>query len=254
MTVFGGMQVAVLDLPRNLKRQSQRVTSFLTGDQRTRAGADAFDEVSQFFFERIGFRDVDFFSMNVAVFFGINLGFLCYVVQRNIGVILKNTDVANHVRCDTAGGEIADGVIGETDTGVGDVFSFGKNESTDGVDMLYRGFDQIQNNIDVVYHEIERHAHVRHTRVVRPEAVAFNEAGILDDVFDGAHGGIETFDMANLDETLIFFGQAEYFISIGESRRDGFFNQKMHAILQKVLGNLKMFVRWHDNTGSVDEF
>ena len=49
-------------------------------------------------------------------------------------------------------------------------------------------------------HQVQRHTHIGHARIVGSQTMAFDETGVVDDVFDGADGGVEAFDMPDLQD------------------------------------------------------
>ena len=110
--------MVILDLFQNLKREGQGGASFFTGYDGAFLVADTVDEMRKFFLQRVAFCDVNFLVMDVAVGFRVDQGLLRHVVERDIGVVLENTDFSDDVVCHAAGGQVANRMIGEADTRV----------------------------------------------------------------------------------------------------------------------------------------
>ena len=76
-------------------------------------------------------------------------------VEREILVGLKETELADLLGGDAAGGEVSDAAGFEFDADVGDVGLAGKNGEADGADLSDGGVGEGEDDVEVVDHEIE---------------------------------------------------------------------------------------------------
>jgi hypothetical protein len=155
------------------------------------AGFHGVDEGLQFGAERFGGWGGQFFESE----FGLRAGAFnadtesvaACVVERNIFVLLEEAHFADPFSGDAAGGD-----VGDRDA---DGFYFG-----DGF------FDDGEKNVEVVDHQVEDYVNIEATWSENAEAVDFKKKRSIDDRFDSDYGGIEAFDVANLQDALMVLG------------------------------------------------
>ena len=76
-------------------------------------------------------------------------------VEREVLVRLEETELANLLGGDAAGGEVGDAAGFEFDAYVGDVGLAGENGQPDGADFADGRIGEAENDVEVVNHEVE---------------------------------------------------------------------------------------------------
>jgi len=90
--------------------------------------------------------------------------FLTREVEREVLVGLEETEFANLLGGDAAGGEVGDAAGFEFDADVGDVGLVREDGQADGADFANGGVGEAENDVEVVDHEIENDVDVEGTR------------------------------------------------------------------------------------------
>src|ERR1700719_2815747 len=86
--------------------QLQSSRRLKSGDQRLASGACAFNERDQLLLQRFLAFDWNFVAGNFSAFTAKNLAALFFVIEREIGVLLKYADLAHPLGADSARGHI----------------------------------------------------------------------------------------------------------------------------------------------------
>src|SRR5947209_8833345 len=105
----------------------------------------------------------------------------------------------------------------------------------------------MQNDLEIVNHQIEHDADVGAAIWIRRESMRFDETRMRQSRLERAQDRIESLDVTNLKDQLIPRGQ---FRQLGRVRgifRDRFLDQQMFATLQKRKRNCMVEVRWRRN-------
>jgi hypothetical protein len=223
--------------------------AFFAGNKRLFFRADALDEIGEFFLKRVFFLDVDFLDAVFRVFHGL----FRHVVERDVGIVLKDADFAGDFVVHAAGREAGDCAVLEKDARVCDVLCAREQETTRRIDSLYFGPYEVRDDIDIVDHEVERDAGLDHPRIVGPQPAAFDEMGVFHELFQALYARIEALDMTDLEEEFFALCVGDQFIGIGQLRGQGFFDQKMHAVIEEVFGDAVMGFGRDDNAHRIDE-
>jgi hypothetical protein len=78
-------------------------------------------------------------------------------------------------------------------------------------------------------HQVQYHVDVQRARGEDAEAMHLEEHGVVEQAADGAHGRIESLQVADLHRAAQVAGQADDLVGLGEAGGDGFFDQKIDA-------------------------
>ncbi len=82
-------------------------------------------------------------------------------------------------------------------------------------------------------HQVQHDADVGAATGVGGEAVGFDELGAGELGFEGAQGGVEAFDVADLEDEFLFLGDANQFAGLGGVVGNRFFDEEMAAFIKK---------------------
>src|SRR5262245_6204748 len=82
----------------------------------------------------------------------IDLSALILIVEREIGVFLKDPDLAHPLGADATGGHICDATIFKMKPRVGNVFGLAEHGHADRVDTPKRRANEMQNDFEIVNH------------------------------------------------------------------------------------------------------
>src|SRR5260370_42203718 len=93
---------------RDFNRQFQCRSRLKSGDARLAPGARAFDERDELLLQRFLAFDRNFVAGDLSGFTTIDFAALFFVIEREIGVFLKNTDFAHSLRTNSTRSHIRD--------------------------------------------------------------------------------------------------------------------------------------------------
>ena len=82
----------------------------------------------------------------------IDLAALILVIEREIRVFLKNSNLAHPLGADAAGGHVCHAAVFKMKPRVCDVLAIAEHGHADGVDTPKRRADEMQNNFEIVNH------------------------------------------------------------------------------------------------------
>ena len=122
------------------------------------------------------------------------------VVNGEISIRLKNSDLAFTLYRNPAGGHIGDAAIGKSYARVSDVRLIRQHHDSYGFDPFYSRVDEAGDDINVVNHEIQHHIHIRPTLAVGREAMAFDETRRSQIRLRRQNGCIEALEMPHVVE------------------------------------------------------
>ena len=77
------------------------------------------------------------------------------------------------------------------------------------------------------------------------------EHGLVNQRQSRSYCGIEALEMASLRDALMFGGEREQFIRLGERGREGFFDQHVHASFHQGASHVAMKDGWDRDRGSL---
>ena len=124
-------------------------------------------------------------------------------VDRQVGVVLEDAELALLLHADAAGRRVGDAAAVEADARVDDVDLAGEHARADRIDALDRRADQLLDQVDVVDHEIEHDAHVGAAQLERREPVRLDEAQLLQAACRGQDRRIEAFEVTDLQRAVV---------------------------------------------------
>ena len=82
----------------------------------------------------------------------IDLAALILIIEREIRVFLKDSNLAHPLGADAAGGHICDATVFKVESRVCYVFALAKHGYADRIDTPKRRTDEMQNNLEIVNH------------------------------------------------------------------------------------------------------
>jgi hypothetical protein len=142
---------------------------------------------------------------------------------------LEEAEFADALGGDAAGGEVGDAAGVELDTGVGDIDLGGEDGEADGVDFADGGVGEVEDDVEVVDHEVEDDVDVEGAGAEDAEAVGLEEHGPVDAGFERGDGGVEAFEVTYLDEAVVLSSEVDEPVCLGESGGDGFLDEQVQA-------------------------
>ncbi len=163
--------------------------------------------------------------------------FLACVVDRDILVRLKEAQFADAFGTDAAGGEVGDASGFKLDAHVGNVGRGGKHRQADGADFFNGRFDESEDDIEVMDHEVEDDVDVQRSRGEDAEAVGLKEHGPVEIRNESADGRVEALEVANLQDKIAGVGACDQVVGFGESSRDGLLDEQVQVRAEGLRGD-----------------
>jgi hypothetical protein len=165
---------------------------------------------------------------------------------------LEEAEFANPFGGDAGGGEVGDAAGLKLDTDVGDV-DFGREDGqADGVDFADAGLGELEDDVEVVNHEVEDDVDVESAGAEEAETVGLEEHGAVDERGEGSDGGVEAFEVADLDEAVVEAAEADELVGLLECGGDGFLDEDVDAGLDEGGGGLEVSGGRHADGGGVE--
>jgi hypothetical protein len=269
-----------LDLARDFDGEVEGAFGAFAADDGGGLFADAADEGLEFEFEGFVLFDGDgfahdFFSAEFAddggvaggekffqeggFFFAfagdaVNETFLRAVIEGDVAGVraaAEDADFAHAFGADAAGGEVRDATVRKTEAGVGDVLAFAQDGNADGIDAGDGRFDEGEDDVEIVDHEVEDDADVGAARWVGRKAMGLDEAWFGGDAFHVAEGGVEAFDVADLKDEAILLGNLDEFGGLGGGFGHGLLDEEMLAGGEELARDVEVGVRGRDDAERV---
>src|SRR5947208_17096274 len=132
----------------------------------------------------------------------VNVAALILVIEREIRVFLKDPNFAHPLGTDPAGGDIRHTTIFEMKPRVGDIFATAEHRDADRVDTPKRRAYKMENDLEVVDHQIEYDADIRGAFRVRREPIRYYNSRMGQMFFERAWHWISMFVMAHLHDDI----------------------------------------------------
>ena len=165
---------------------------------------------------------------------------LCLVVEREIRVLLKHADFSQLLGRNARDGDVRDAAVFKTQPRVGDVLAAAQHGYTDGIDTLQRRADEVQDDLDVVDHQVEHNADFDAAVRIRREPVRFDETRTRQSRFERAEHGIEPFDVADLQDESARVGEFGKSFCVSRRLGDRFFDKDVFAAFEKKFSHREM--------------
>ena len=145
-------------------------------------------------------------------------------VHRNIGTGTEHTHLTLHFHADAAGSDIGDTTVLESDAGISNIGSLRQYGGSAGIDAFDFGIDQSQNDIDIMYHQIQHHTDVIRARVERRQAMRFDKKGFCFSRIQTTYGRVEALQMTNLQNYVFLLSNCNQIISFLDCNSNRLFN------------------------------
>ena len=127
-----------------------------------------------------------------------NQAFFLGVIHRHPGIGRRDAQASFHLHRHTRSVEPRHTTVFKGDPGIAHIFGRPNHTHAGSDDILHRRFHQSQNNVDVVDHHVQHHAHIDGTERQRANANGLNKAGGKVQFRHSADGRVETFGVADL--------------------------------------------------------
>ena len=269
----------MLDLAGDLEGEFEGGGGFASADLGLRAGAGAGDEIGQFALERLHLFDLDRFAHDAfAGEFGDDGGVgghaeqfaqqraflfvvagqaqqvaaLVLVIEREIGVLLEDADLAQFVLADAAGGDVGHAAVLEADAHIGDVLAIAQDRHADGIHLHPRRADEVQDDLEVVDHDIEHDADIQAAAGIGREPRGLDEARMGEARLERGEHGIETLDVADLEDDAVFLREVAKFARLLRRFDEGFFHEHVLAVFEQVFGDGEVGDGGRGDGGGID--
>ena len=126
------------------------------------------------------------------------------------------------------------------------------NRCPHGLNTFDLGFDDVENNIDIMDHKVKHHTDIGAAALVNTQSTGFYEHGFVNNIIEGDHGRIKPLQVAYLHDTPFGFGYSDQFISLVKGGCHGLLNQHIQITVHTFRGNGKMMLGRHHNADSID--
>ena len=173
-------------------------------------------------------------------------------VDRQVGVVLEDAQLALLLHADPAGRGVGDAAAVKADARVDDVDLAGEHTRTDSIDALDGCADQLLDEVDVVDHEIEHDADVGAAQLERREPVRLDEAQLLQTAGRGQDRRIETFEVADLQRAVVNTRDVDELARLGNGGRDGLLDEHVNAVPEQRAADRMMQWSRHREADCVD--
>ena len=128
----------------------------------------------------------------------------------------------------------------------------GEDGEADGADFFDGGVDEREHDVEVVDHEVEDDVDVERAGGEDAEAVRLEEHGAIELGAGGVDGGVETFEVADLDEAIVLPGEGDELIGLCEGGGEGFFDEDVEAGGEQGRGGCGVMDGGDADAGGVD--
>src|SRR5437588_11787673 len=110
--------------------------------------------------QRLLFFDRYWFASDFPSLFPINLAALTLIIERKVGVLLKDANLPHSLGADSTGGDVGNAAARKSQSRVSNIFSATKHGHAHGIDAFDRRPHQMQNDFQIMNHEIEDDADI----------------------------------------------------------------------------------------------
>ena len=173
-------------------------------------------------------------------------------VQREIRIAGENTKPAHRVLRNPRRGQVGDRTVLEAQSGGHEILGRREDLSADGVDRNDRTVDNVEDEVEIVDHEVERHADVRRTERKRCEPMHFEEDRLHFARLQRIDRGVETLDMADLQLRPPALRRRDQLVSFLQRDGDRLLHKARNALFEEWNGDVAVKRRRHRNAHKVD--
>lgn len=118
-----------------------------------------------------------------------------------------------------------------------DIWQGGEQALAGGFEGVEGSGDEVEEDIEVMDHDIVYHADIGGSEAVGAGALCFDVVGVLDIFFGFLPGGIKAFDVSYLEFAVIFLCDFDEFLGLGAVGGDGFFDEEVDAFFEEGFGH-----------------
>jgi hypothetical protein len=176
---------------------------------------------------------------------------LAHEVDGEIPAGLEDADLAVLLQRDAAGAEVGDAAVLERDPRVGDVLGLRHDRDADGVDALDRRIGQLQDDADVMDHQVQDHADLGAARGEGRQPLGGDVTGVGDGLLEEGHHRVVMLDVSDLDDAVGLGGGVQDLGGLVEGHADGLFDEEVHAFGEQGQRHGGMMVRRDDHADGV---
>ena len=214
--------------------------------------ARALGEGGQLELQRLVLLHLDLLLGDLRIDLAIDLAALVEVIEREIGVVLEDADLAHLLEADAAGRDVGHAAVFETDARVGDVLALAQHGGADRIDRLDRRAHEMQHDFEIVDHQIEHDADVGAASGIGGEPVRLDEAGRVSFSSSALSAGIEALDVADLQDELLGVGEIDQRLGLLGVVGDRLFDQDVLAQAEKERADFVMRAGRRGDGGGID--
>src|SRR5438552_5917229 len=164
---------------------------FATSDRTDDKGCDLLSQ-------RLFFFDCHRFAYDLPSLFPVNFAALSLIIEREIGVLLKDANFAHSLRADSAGSNVRNAAACKSQSCVGNIFSAAEHGHAYGIDVFDGRTHQMQNDLQIMNHQIEDDSDIGAAIRIGRESMCFDKSRMSEPLLECAQDRIETFHMTDL--------------------------------------------------------
>ena len=158
---------------------------------------------------------------------------LLAVVDRDVGVGLKDADLALALERDAAGRDVGDTAVGEAQARVGDVDVLREHLDAHPLDALDAVVHHAQDHVEVVDHQVEDDVDIGAALAERRQAVALDEARPGDDAGQGADRRVEALEVPDLQDAPARVRRIDQRLPLRDRDGHRLFDQDVDALVEQ---------------------
>ena len=139
-----------------------------------------------------------------------------------------------------AGGDVGNAAVGEGDPGLDRVFMATHQADAESLDGSDRGVDKCEDELEIVNHQVVDNTDVGRSECEGAQAFDPQVSGPIDLSKRGGDGGIESFDVAHLQDNVSPVGEVDQSGGVIKSSGDWLLDHHRQSGLQAVSSNGQM--------------
>lgn len=174
---------------------------------------------------------------------------LAGVIDGDVLVRLEEAQLADFLGTDAAGGKVGDAAGLKLNTDIRDVDAAREDGQADGMEGTNRRLDEVEDDVEVVDHQVENDVDVESTGAEDAEAMRLEKHGVVEDRPNGKDRGIEAFEVAGLKNTAMLPGGIDETSGLVDAGGDGFLNDEVDAGGEQGLADLEVERGWCTDGG-----
>ncbi len=168
------------------------------------------------------------------------------------GAVLEHAHLALALVADAAGRHIGHAAVGKADARIGNVDVVGEHARAAAVHADDLAIHQGQNQIDVVDHQIQQHAHIGGARLERGQPGALDEARLVQQGLQRQRHRVEALQVPDRQHQAAALGLLDHLVGLLQRDGDGFFHQHVGPGAQKVQRHGVVRLRRHHHAHGID--